>query len=109
MNSTEKLQRAFDTVLLPLSGKNVPSRLDFAPVAENGSYFKTPRRARLSRAEMEAMRRDGELAALEAYWRACGFTELLPLMPYLVEAAKLLAERNAKPESGPSDLIYQMY
>ena len=103
---------AFQETIVPLARAGRAYRLDFTPEVKNGSYFRRPRWASLTREDMEAMGRNGELKALEALWRAQGFELLLELVPRLAALAeRISAERGAMestPET-PSQLIYQMY
>jgi hypothetical protein len=108
---TELLNAAFDEVIVPLARAGAMDRLDFAPTPANGSYFKAPTRAGLSRDEMLAIGRSGELEALAALWRAQGRHELLALAPRLQAIAAQLEALTAEEDNSgvPSALIYQMY
>lgn len=111
-NPTDLASAAFHEIIAPLASSAKGCRLDFAKVPQDGSYFTKPSHAALTRGEMEAMGQSGELAALEALWRARGFEALLPLIPRLVELAELIASEKRSMEAAPeapSQLIYQMH
>lgn len=111
-SSTDLALAAFRDVIVPLARAGERYRLDFSPVAKNGSYFTQPRRPSLTRDEMAAMGVGGEFAVLETLWRVAGRERLLDLVPRLAAVAeRIAAERGAAeatPET-PSQLIYQMY
>jgi len=111
-NSTDLAVAAFREVIVPLARAGQAYRLDFTPKVNDGTYFVPPRRPFLTREDMEAMGRSGELTALDALWRASGCELLLEFVPRLAALAeRISAERSAveaTPEA-PSQLIYQMY
>jgi hypothetical protein len=111
-SSTDLALAAFRKIIVPLAQAGPAYRLDFTPEVKDGSYFVRPRRPSLTRVDMEAMSRSGELAALDALWRAQGCEQLLELVPHLAALAeRISAERGtleATPET-PSQLIYQMF
>jgi hypothetical protein len=110
-SSTDLIRAMFRDVIVPLAQSDPRCKLAFAPQPQNGSYFTSPERPVLSRDDMEAMGRSGELVALEAIWRAQGHDKLLALIPHLAAIAeRLAAERGSEDKtSTPSELIYQMY
>ena len=111
-SSTDLAVAAFREIIVPLARVGRAYRLDFTPEVKDGSYFVRPRRSSLSREDMAAMGRSGELAALDALWRAQGRERLLELVPRLAALAERIStERGAveaTPET-PSHLIYQMF
>lgn len=109
---TDLARAAFREIVAPLAQSAPEGRLDFHKTCKEGSYFTRPQRASLTREEMEAMGRSGELAALEEFWRAHGLEALLPLIPRLVAIAQLAASEQCPMEAAPeapSELIYQMH
>ncbi len=108
---TDLLATAFRDVLVPLAVSGGQDRLDFAAKPRDGSYFRIPTRPTLSRADMEATGRSGELEALAALWRSQGRNGLLELIPLLEAiAARLEVEATEERKSDAlSTLIYQMY
>ena len=111
-NPTDLALAAFREIVTPLAQSPTAGRLDFTRTPKDGSYFKRPSHATLSREEMEAMGHSGELTALEALWRARGLEALLPLIPRLVAIAELIASEQRSMEAAPeapSQLIYQMH
>jgi hypothetical protein len=111
-SSTDLAVAAFREVIVPLARAGQAYRLDFTPEAKEGSYFVRPQRPSLTREDLEAMGRSGELSALDALWRAQRCEWLFELVPRLAALAERIStERGAveaTPET-PSHLIYQMF
>jgi hypothetical protein len=111
-SSTDLAVAAFREVIVPLARAGQAYQVDFTPEVKDGSYFVRPMRPSLTREDMEAMGRSGELTALDALWRAQGCECLFELVPRLEALAeRISAERGAAeatPET-PSQLIYQMF
>jgi hypothetical protein len=109
---TDLIRAVFRETIVPLTQSHEQCSLEFAPRPKNDSYFASPRRPVLSRAEMEAMGRAGELQVVAALWRAQDCDKLQELVPRLAEIAQGLAAEHAgedKASDTPSTLIYQMY
>lgn len=111
-SSTDLAVAVFHDVIIPLARAGGSYRLEFSASSKDDSYFVQPRRSSLTRDEMEAMGRSGELAALEELWRVGGYERLLELVPRLAEIAERIAAERGSAEATPltsSELIYQMY
>lgn len=112
LNSIDLALKVFREVIFPLSEKDESGKLEFKASRRNKSYFKTPRRPRLSRKQMEEIATLGVFSCLEELWRKQQLDVLLKVIPHI---KAIRAQVSVEQESGktdpdsPSHLIYQMH